>query len=159
MNKIFHLNYSYHSFRICSKQNGAAGVRCHRAMNWPIPVARTGLWVSGEPLRHHVLKIVWPYIFRDVYRFEIPPNRNIVPTLEPPIPRCFFALFWASYQNSRNLLHARKNYILKHKFFSKKKIVLFFMLPSCHVIFLDPPHNSVMFVVPAESILCIKNNF
>jgi len=67
---------------MCSKRNGAASVRCHRAMNWPIPVASTGLWASCEPLKRHVLKIVRPYIFRDVYRFEIPPNRNIVPALE-----------------------------------------------------------------------------
>jgi hypothetical protein len=51
------------------------------------------LWASCEPLRRHVLKIVRPYIFRDVYRFEIPPNRNIVPAFEIPIPRGFFYLF------------------------------------------------------------------
>jgi hypothetical protein len=42
-NDIFHLNSSYHPFRMCSKRNGAASVRCHLAMNWPIPVASTGL--------------------------------------------------------------------------------------------------------------------
>jgi len=99
-----------------SKQNVATNVRYHRAMNWPIPVANTGLWASCKPLRRHVLKIVWPYIFRDIYRFEVPPNRNIVPALETPIPRGFFALFCASYKKSRNLLHATKNFISKHKF-------------------------------------------
>jgi len=78
---------------MCSKQNGAASVRCHWAMNWPISVASTGLWASCELLRRHVLKIVRPYIFRDVYRFEIPPNRNIVPALETPISRGLFCPF------------------------------------------------------------------
>jgi len=141
---------------MCSKWNGAASVRCHRAMNWPILVASTRLWASCEPLRRHVLNIVWPYIFRDVCRFEIPPNRNIVPALETPIPRVFFALFCASYQKSRNLLHATKNYISKHKFLSKKNLVLFSILPSCRVIFPNPPHNSVILTVPAEFVLCIN---
>ena len=113
---------------MCSKRNGAAGVRCHRAMNWPIPVANTELWATYEPLRRHVLKIVRPYIFQDVYQFEIPPDRNIVPALEPSIPHSFFAFFWSSYQKSRNPLHASKNYISKHKFFCKKKVALFKML-------------------------------
>ena len=142
---------------MCSKRNGAASVRCHRAMNWPIPVASTRLWVSCELLRHHVLKIVRPYIFWDVYRFEIPPNCNIVPALETPISRGFFYPFWASYQKSRNLLHATKNYISKHKILSKKNLVLFSILPSCHVIFPYPPRNSVMLTVPAEFVLCINN--
>jgi hypothetical protein len=142
---------------MCSKRNGAASVRCHRAMNWLIPVASTGLWASCEPLKRHVLKIVRPYIFRDVYRFEIPPNRNIVPTLETPISRVFFALFCASYKKSRNLLHAIKNYISKDNFLSKKNLVLFSMLPSCRVIFPHPPRNSVMLTVPAEFVLCINN--
>jgi len=110
---------------MCSKRNRAASVRCHPVMNWPIPVASTGLWASCEPLRHHVLKIVWPYFFRDVYRFEIPPNRNIVPALETPIPSGFFCLFCASCQKSCNLLHATKNYISKHKFLSKKILYCF----------------------------------
>jgi hypothetical protein len=110
---------------MCSKQNGAASVRCHRAMNWPILVARTGLWASCEPLRRHVLNIVRPYIFRDVYRFEIPLNRNIVPALEIPISRFFIAFFCASYQKSRNLLHATKNYISKHNFCLKQILYCF----------------------------------
>ena len=142
---------------MCSKQNGAASVRCHPTMNWPIPVASTGLYASCEPLGRHVLKIVRPYIFRDVYRFEIPPNRNIIPALETPISRGFFCPFCASYQKSRNLLHATKNYISKHKFLFKKKLVLFSMLPSCRVIFSHPPRNSVMLTVPAEFVLCINN--
>jgi hypothetical protein len=141
---------------MCSKRNRAANVCCHPAMNWPIPVASTGLWASCEPLRHHVLKIVRPYIFWDVYRFEIPPNRNIVPALKIPIPCGFFCLFYASYQKSRNLLHATKNYILKHKFLSKRNLVLFSILPSCRVIFGHPPHNSVMLTVPAKFVLCIN---
>ena len=144
---------------MCSKQNGAASVRCHRAMNWPILVASTGLLASCEPLRRHVLKIVRLYIFQDVYQFEIPPNHNIVPTLEPPIVYCFFNPFLGLYQKSRNLLHATKNYISKHKFLSKKNLVLFSMLPSCRVIFPHPPHNSVMVIVPAEFIFCINNEF
>ena len=142
---------------MCSKRNGAASVRCHPAMNWPIPVASTGLWASCEPLRRHVLKIVRPYIFQDVYRFEIPPNRNIVPALEAPISRGFFCPFCVSYQKSCNLLHATKNYISKHKFLSKKNLVLFLMLPSCRVIFPHLPHNSIMLTVPAEFVLCINN--
>jgi len=139
-----------------SKQNGAANVRCHPAMNWLILVASTGLWASCEPLRRHVLKIVRSYIFRDVYRFEIPPNRNIVSALETPIPRGLFCPFCASYQKSSNLLHATKNYISKHKFLSKKNLVFFSILPSCRVIFPHPPHNSVMLTVPVEFVLCIN---
>jgi hypothetical protein len=99
---------------------------------------------------------VQPHIFRDVYQFEIPPNRNIVPALETPIPCGFFAFFCASYQKSRNLLHATKNYISKHKFFSKKNLVLFSILPSYRVIFPHPPHNNVMLAVLAEFVLCIN---
>jgi hypothetical protein len=110
---------------MCSKQNDAVSERCYRAMNWSIPVASTRLWASCEPLKRHVLKIVLPYIFRDVYWFEIPSNRNIVSALETPIPRSFFCPFCASYQKSRNLLHATKNYISKHKFLSKKILYCF----------------------------------
>jgi hypothetical protein len=62
-------------------------------MNWLIPVASIELGASCEPLRCHMLKIVRPYIFWDVYRFEIHPNRNIVPALETPISRGFFPFF------------------------------------------------------------------
>jgi len=141
---------------MCSKRNEAASVRCHPAINWLISIANTGLWASCEPLKRHVLKIVRPYIFRDVYRFEIPPNRNIVPALKTLIPQGFFCLFCASYQKSSNLLHATKNYILKHKFLSKKNLVLFSVLPSYRVIFPHPPHNSVMLIVPAEFVMCIN---
>jgi hypothetical protein len=137
---------------MCSKRNEAASVRCHPAMNWPIPVASTGLWASCEPLRGHVLKIVRPYIFRDVYQFEIPPNRNIIPALETPIPRGFFLPFFVLHTKN----HATKNYISKHKFLSKKNLVLFSILPSCRVIFPHPPHNNVMLTVPAEFVLCIN---
>jgi hypothetical protein len=101
---------------MCRKRNGAASVRCHRAMNWPIPVTSTRLWASCEPLRRHVLKIVRPYIFRDVYRFEIPPNRNIVPALETPIPRGFFCTF---------LCFIPKITFSKHKFCLKKILYCF----------------------------------
>jgi len=136
---------------MCSKQNGAASVRCHPAMNWSILVASTGLWASCEPLRRHVLKIVRPYIFRDVYRFEIPPNRNIVPALETPIPRGFFCLFlWFIPKITQPKITFRN---IK---FCLKNPVLFSILPSCRVIFPHPPHNSVMLNVPAEFVLCIN---
>ena len=111
---------------MCSKQNGAASVRCHRAMNWPIPVANTGLWVSCEPLRRHVLKIVRPYIFRDVYRFEIPPNRNIVPAMEPFIPRSVFLPFFGfRTKNHATYFTQEKITFQKIKFFVKKKLYCF----------------------------------
>jgi hypothetical protein len=78
-------------------------------------------------------------------------------SLGNPYPlRVFFAFFCASYQKSRNLLHATKNYISKHKFLSKKNLVLFSILPSCRVIFPHPPHNSVMLTVPVKFVLCIN---
>jgi hypothetical protein len=90
---------------MCSKRNGAAGVRCHRAMNWPISVASTGQWASCELLRRHVLKIVRPYIFRDVYRFEIPPNRHVVPTLETLTLTIFFVIHT---KNHATYFHSEK---------------------------------------------------
>jgi len=78
-------------------------------------------------------------------------------SLGNPYPsRFFFAFFCTSYQKSRNLLHATKNYISKHKFLSKKNPVLFSILPSCRVIFPHSPHNSVMLIVLAEFVLCIN---
>jgi hypothetical protein len=68
-------------FRMCSKWNGVAGVRGHRTMNLPVSVVGTGLWASCEPLRRHVLNILWPYIPQDVWQFEIPPNRHVIPAL------------------------------------------------------------------------------
>jgi hypothetical protein len=94
---------------MCSKQNGAAGVHCYRAMNWPIPVANTGLWALYEPLRRHVLKIVWTYIYRDVYRFEVPPNRHIVPALETLISRGFVLPFFVLHtKNYATYFHSEK---------------------------------------------------
>ena len=141
---------------MCSKRNGAASVRCHPAMNWPIPVARTGLWASCEPLRRHVLKIVRPYIFGMYIGLKSLQTATSLQPWKPLSLAVFFAFFCVSYQKSRNLLHATKNYISKHKFLSKKKHVLFSILPSCRVIFPHPPHNSVMLNVPAEFVLCIN---
>jgi len=75
----------------------------------------------------------------------------------PYLSQVFFALFCASYQKSRNLLHATKNYISKHNFLSKKNHVLFSMLPSCRMIFPHPPRNSIMLTVLVEFVLCINN--
>jgi len=91
-----------------SKQNGAAGVRCHRAMNWLILVASTGLWASCEPLRRHVLKIVRPYIFRDVYRFEISLNRHVILTLKTPISHSFLSFFVLHTKNHATYFHSEK---------------------------------------------------
>jgi hypothetical protein len=78
-------------------------------------------------------------------------------SLGNPYPSWFFLPFFcASYKKSRNLLHVTKNYISKHKFLSKKNLVLFSILPSCRMIFPHPPHNSVMLTVPAEFVLCIN---
>jgi len=139
---------------MCSKRNGAASVRCHPAMNWPISVASTGLWASCEPLRRHVLKIVRPYIFRDVYRFEIPPNRNIVPALETLSLAVVFAFFYASTKNHATYFTQSK-ITFRNVNFCLKNLVLFLILPSCRVIF-PHPHNSVMLTVPVKFVLCIN---
>jgi hypothetical protein len=70
----------------------------------------------------------------------------------PYLSRVFLSFFVLHTKN-----HATKNYISKHKFLSKKYLVLFFMLPSSRVIFSHPPRNSVMLTVPAEFVLCINN--
>jgi hypothetical protein len=89
-----------------------------------------------------------------VWNLSKPQHRS---NLRNPYPSWFFfSFFCASYQKSRNLLHATKNYISKHKFLSKKNPVLFSILPSCRMIFPHPPHNSVMLTVPAEFVLCIN---
>ena len=93
---------------MCNKRNGAASMRCHRAMNWPIPVVSTGLWASCEPLKRHVLKIVQLYIFQDVYRFEIPSNRHVIPSLETPISHGFFAFFVIHTKNHATYFHNEK---------------------------------------------------
>jgi len=103
---------------MCSKRNGAADVRCHRAMNWPIPVAITGLWALCEPLRHNVLKIARPYIFRDVYRFEIPPNRHVVPALETPISCGFFLPFFMLHTKNHATYFHREKLEVETYFFS-----------------------------------------
>jgi hypothetical protein len=141
---------------MCSKRNGVAGVRCHRTINWPIPVANTVLWAPCEPLRRHELKIVRPYICRDVYWFEIPPNRHVVPALETIISRGCFCLFLCFIPKSRNLLPYREIRFWNIIFFLKN-LIFFSMLPSCRVIFPYPPHNSVMRTVPVEFVLCINN--
>ena len=106
---------------MCSKRNGAIGVHCHRAMNWPIPVASTELWASCEPLRRHVLKIGRPYIRRDVYRFEIPPNRHVIPTLEILISRSFFSFFMLHTKNHAKIRFWNIN------FFLKKSCIVFYV--------------------------------
>jgi hypothetical protein len=110
---------------MCSKQNGAASVCCHRAMNWPISVASTGLWASCEPLRRHALKIVRSYIFWDVYWFEIPLNRNIVPALETPIPRGFFLPF-SVLHTKNHTTYTQPKITFRNINFSLKKILYFF---------------------------------
>jgi len=64
---------------MCIERNGVAGVRGHRTMNLSVSVVGTGLWASYEPLRRHVLNILHPYIPRDEWRFEFPPNRHLIP--------------------------------------------------------------------------------
>jgi hypothetical protein len=78
INDVFHLNWSYHPLRMCTERNGAASVRGHRTMNLSVLVVGTGLWASCEPLRHHVLNILCPYIPRDEWRFKFPPNRHLI---------------------------------------------------------------------------------
>jgi hypothetical protein len=55
-----------------------------------------------------MLKIVRPYIFWDVYQFEIPPNRHVVPALETPISRGFFAFFVIHTKNHATYFHSEK---------------------------------------------------
>jgi len=141
---------------MCSKQNGAASVRCHRAMNWSIPIASTGLLASCELLKRHVLKIVRPYIFWDVYRFEIPPNRNIVPALETPIPRGFFLPFFVLHTKNHATYFTQPKITFQNINFCLKKILYFFRSYLVAVIFPHPPHNSVMLTVLAEFVLCIN---
>jgi len=111
---------------MCNKRNGAASVRCHRAMNWPILVASTGLWASCEPLKRHVLKIVRPYIFRDVYQFEIPPNRNNVPALETPISRVFFLPFFVLHTKNHTTYFTQPKITFRNINFCLKKILYCF---------------------------------
>jgi hypothetical protein len=111
---------------MCSKRNGATSVRCHRAMNWQIPIASTGLWASCEPLRRHVLKIVRPYIFRDVYRFEIPPNRNIVQALKTPISCEFFLPFFVLHTKNYTTYFTKPKITFQNINFCLKKILYCF---------------------------------
>jgi len=113
---------------MCNKRNGAVGVHCHRAMNWPIPVASTELWASCEPLRRHVLKIGRPYIRWDVYRFEIPPNRHVIPTLEILISRGFFAFLCFIPKITQKL-------DFENNFFFKKILYCFLCYLCCYPIF------------------------
>jgi hypothetical protein len=45
-----------------------------------VSIVGTRLWVLCEPLRRHVLNILRPYIPRDEWRFEFPPNRHLIPS-------------------------------------------------------------------------------
>jgi len=108
INNIFHLNYSYHSLCMYTEQNGADGVHGHRIMNLPVLVVGTGLWASCEPLRPHMLNILRPYIPRDVWRFEIPLNRHVIPTLDTVISRVFFDFFVFHTKNHGTYFHSEK---------------------------------------------------
>ena len=89
---------------MCIERNGVAGVRGHRTMNLPVKVIGAGLWALWELLRRHVLNICRPYISRDEWRFEFPPNRHLIPSFKIIISRISFCFFYMSYQKSRNLL-------------------------------------------------------
>jgi hypothetical protein len=65
---------------MCTKRNGAAGVRGHQIMNLSVPVVGTGLWASCEPLKRHVLNILHPYIPQNEWQFEFSPNRHLILT-------------------------------------------------------------------------------
>jgi hypothetical protein len=64
---------------MCTERNVAAGVCGHRTMNLSVPVVGIGLWASCEPLKCHMLNILRPYIPRDEWQFEFPPNRHLIP--------------------------------------------------------------------------------
>jgi predicted metal-dependent hydrolase len=64
---------------MCTERDGVAGVRGHRTMNLSVLIVSTGLWVSCEPLKHHVLNILHSYIPQDEWRFEFLPNRHLIP--------------------------------------------------------------------------------
>jgi hypothetical protein len=108
---------------MCSKRNGAAGVRCHRAMNWPIPVASTRLWASCEPLRRHVLKIaIYLSGCISVWNPSKPPRRS---SLRDPYLSLFFLPFLWFIPKITQPTSIARNYILKHNFFSKKILYCF----------------------------------
>jgi hypothetical protein len=69
----------------------------------------------------------------------------------------FFYFFVLHTKNHATYFHSDK-LDFKTNFF-KKKIVLFSMLPSCHVIFPHSPHNIIMCAVPLEFVLCISDLF
>jgi hypothetical protein len=144
---------------MCSKRNGATGVRGHRTMNLPVTVVGTELWALCESHRHHVLNILRPYNPQDVWLFKIPPNRHVILPLETVISRVFFGFFVIHTKNHATYFHSDK-LDFKHNFFFKKKIVLQQnMLPSCRVIFPHPTCNIVMRAIPLEFVLCINNLF
>jgi len=140
---------------MCSKQNGAASVRCHRAMNWPIPVASTGLWASCEPLRRHVLKIVRPYIFRDVYQFEIPPNRNIIPALETPIPRGFFWSFFVLHTKNHATYFTQPKITFRNINFFLKKILYCFRSYLVAAWFSHTLPTTVLCSLSQQNLCCV----
>jgi hypothetical protein len=111
------------------------------------------VWTAQTSRAQNSVAIYLPGCIQ-VWNLSKPQHRS---SLGNPYPlRFFLPFFCASYQKSRNLLHATKNDISKHKFLSKKNIVLFSILSSCRVIFPHPPHNSVVLTVPAEFVLCIN---
>jgi hypothetical protein len=64
---------------MCIERDRAADVRSQRTMNLSVLVVCTELWASCEPLRRHVQNILRPYIPRDEWQFEFPPNRHLIP--------------------------------------------------------------------------------
>jgi len=119
---------------------------------------------AGSGCQHRTVSVVWTaqtsraqYIMAKylsgcvaVWNPSKPPRRFSLGDLYLSY---FFFLFLCFIQKIMQPNSIVTNYILKHNFF-KKNIVLFSMLPSCHMIFPLPPHNIVMRVVPLEFVLC-----
>jgi hypothetical protein len=70
---------------------------------------------------------------------------------------CFLSFFVLHTKNHATYFYSDKlNFKTKFCFIN---IIMFWMLPSCRVIFPHPPHNIVMRVIPLEFVLCISNLF
>ena len=136
---------------MCIEWNRVAGVCGHRTMNLPVSVIGTGLWALCEPLRCHVLNILRPYIPWDEWRFELPSNRHLIPAFKTVTFRIYFCFFLCHTKNHATYFHSNKLEF-------KKTIILFSMLPSCHVIF-PYPHNIVVRIIPLKFVMCINNSF
>jgi hypothetical protein len=81
---------SYHPLRIRNKQNGVVGVYGNWTMNIPVLIFHTGIWLSRETRKYHVLKVSRPYNFWDVWRFEILPNHHVIPAWKFSFFHIFF---------------------------------------------------------------------